>query len=403
MRLLRLDGDSSDGKWRLINFFGKDLPFYAVLSHTWGADEDEVIFEYIEAGNVRYDDTSKAGFDKLRFCYEQAERDGLRYFWIDTCCIKKSNTTELMESINSMFRWYQNSAKCYVYLPDVTAGGPPGPRNYTWEYDFRISRWFTRGWTLQELIAPPSVVFFSKDNHRLGDKAQLEETIREITGLPINAIRGPTHTPLCLFPVKERRQWIKGRQTKKEEDQAYCLQGIMEVQLSSFMYGLGGRKAMRALDEQIERALNEPLEGNFCNYATMGGASWTELIKLDEKQLQSLDTELIHLKDWLFTQSDTGFFNNNKLRNISTEAGAKMKEIFSRFNVPYSDLSLLGAQDHTDAWHRYQNKAETEDMRVLGFVTNRLYWANKGEYMYTGVTAGWTLLTYMKWRGIWKA
>jgi Heterokaryon incompatibility protein (HET) len=93
------------------------------------------------------------------------------YFWVDTCCIDKSNNNEPSEAINSMFRWYRNAAKCYVYLSDV-----PRPAFDTndksnqlpWESAFWKSRWFTRGWTLQELIAPASVEFSSKDWEQLG-------------------------------------------------------------------------------------------------------------------------------------------------------------------------------------------------------------------------------------------
>jgi hypothetical protein len=121
--------------------------------------------------------TSKAGFDKIRFCGEQAKRNGWQYFWVDTCCIDKSNAVELQEAINSMFRWYQNAVKCYVYLLDISTKNRKASdlsTEYTWEPAFRSSKWFTRGWTLQELIAPTSVEFFSKDKEFLGDKRRLE-------------------------------------------------------------------------------------------------------------------------------------------------------------------------------------------------------------------------------------
>lgn len=167
MRLLHFN---NDGESSLTQFFD-DIPPYAILSHTWGLEE--VTFKDMMEG----DGKRKAGFDKIRFCGEQARRDGLQYFWVDTCCIDKSNGTELQGSINSMFRWYRDSAKCYVFLADVptvnvdtTGQGHQLP----WESAFRRSRWFERGWTLQELIVPKSVEFFSKDYELLGDKKSLE-------------------------------------------------------------------------------------------------------------------------------------------------------------------------------------------------------------------------------------
>ena len=128
---------------------------------------------------------SKAGYGKIQFCGEQARRDGLQYFWVDTCCIDKSNAVELQEAINSMFRWYQNAVQCYVYLSDVSTKkrkASDSSTESTWEPAFRSSKWFTRGWTLQELLAPgPALVkFFSREGDYLGDKRTLEQQINEI-------------------------------------------------------------------------------------------------------------------------------------------------------------------------------------------------------------------------------
>ena len=123
---------------------------------------------------------------------------------MDTCCIDKSNNTELTEAINSMFRWYQDAARCYTYLADVSTPGydaDPQSCQRIWEASFRESRWFTRGWTLQELIAPASVEFFSSEGKRLGDKKSLQQQIYEITGIPIQALQG---NPFSHFSVAER-------------------------------------------------------------------------------------------------------------------------------------------------------------------------------------------------------
>jgi hypothetical protein len=128
---------------------------YAILSHTWGADTEEVSLRDLMDGTGK----SKPGYDKIRFYGEQARRDSLQYFWVDTCCIDKSNNTELSEAINSMFRWYRNAAKCYVYLwgvPRPALDANDKSSQLLWESALQESRWFTRGWTLQELIAPTS-------------------------------------------------------------------------------------------------------------------------------------------------------------------------------------------------------------------------------------------------------
>jgi hypothetical protein len=113
---MRLLERNSHGEFSLTKDFGDHVSRYDILSHTWGADTEEVTFRDLIDGTGK----SKAGYDKIRFCGEQAERDGVQYFWVNTCCIDKSNSTELAEAINSMFRWYQNAAKCYVYLLDVS-------------------------------------------------------------------------------------------------------------------------------------------------------------------------------------------------------------------------------------------------------------------------------------------
>ena len=159
MRLLQSD---SDGNLSLTESFEDDIPEYAILSHRWEAGE--VTFKDLIDGTSK----GKAGYGKIQFCGEQARRDELEYFWVDTCCIDKSSSAELSEAINSMFRWYQKAARCYVYLSDVWTGdrkASDASAECTWESAFRASKWFTRGWTLQELLAPRSVEFFSRERN----------------------------------------------------------------------------------------------------------------------------------------------------------------------------------------------------------------------------------------------
>jgi hypothetical protein len=196
----------------------------------------------------------KAGYRKVKFCGERARRDGLQYFWVDTCCIDKSNSTELAKAINSMFRWYRNAAKCYVYLSDVWARKRKASdrfSKYTWESAFRGSRWFARGWTLQELLAPRSVEFFSQEGKRLGDKSTLERQVHERTGIAVSALQG---TSLSQFGVDERLSGAENRQTTCEEDEAYSLLGIFNVYMS-LIYGEGRDNAFVRLRNKIDKPL----------------------------------------------------------------------------------------------------------------------------------------------------
>lgn len=246
MRLLeRINAD----KYILTRDFigGDQVPRYAILSHTWGAVSDEVTFKDLVYGSSK----SKAGFAKLHFCGEQANSDGLRHFWIDACCIDRANNNELTSAINSMFRWYQNAERCYVYLSDVSIRSPDRQSSHIdWESSFRNSRWFRRGWTLQELVAPDIVEFYSRDHIRLGDKQSLGQSIVEVTGIPSSALRGQ---PLSAFSTEERFSWSAKRQTTLKEDQAYCLLGIFGV-FFSLIYGEGQSSAMRRLRNEIQES-----------------------------------------------------------------------------------------------------------------------------------------------------
>ncbi|KAF1970549.1 HET-domain-containing protein [Bimuria novae-zelandiae CBS 107.79] len=203
MRLLRY---SESDQLSIHSFDDSAIPPYAILSHTWGEDGDEVTFADLRTG----DSIAKRGYEKIRFCGQQARQDGLQYFWVDTCYIDKTNKAELSYAIRSMFRWYQNATRCYVYLSD--------------EPTFRTSQWFTRGWTLQELLAPKTVEFFSWEWERLGDKISLKSLIHKITG----------------------------RITKHKEDRAYSLLGIFDVELAP-VYSEGAAGAFRRLMNEINK------------------------------------------------------------------------------------------------------------------------------------------------------
>jgi hypothetical protein len=258
MRLLQAD---DSGKLHLVEHTGRETPPYAILSHTWGADGDEVTYKDIVGGEGK----SKSGYRKLSFCAKQAASDHLELFWVDTCCIDKTSSAELSEAINSMFRWYANASKCYVYLSDVSVDSAKGkdqlPRA-TGVSSFRRSRWFTRGWTLQELIAPETVEFYSAEGEYLGDRKSLVQEIQTITGVSSEALQG---SPLSHFSVEERKSWAANRETKREEDAAYCLLGIFGVFMPA-IYG-EGNNAFKRLEKEIEESLKRNESSNRANQA----------------------------------------------------------------------------------------------------------------------------------------
>jgi hypothetical protein len=248
MRLLQLN---NDGKYSLTEFIGDTIPRYAILSHTWGADHEEVTLADLEKDIG----SSKKGYGKLQLCADQAAKHGLRYFWVDTCCIDKSSSAELTEAINSMFAWYRDAARCYVYLSDVTKGSLTSgtPAHQAWYPAFQQSRWFTRGWTLQELVAPVSVEFFSVEGQRLGNKYSLLQELHSITKISVEALQG---SPLGGLSIDERMSWVGQRKTKREEDMAYSLLGIFDVHMP-LIYGEGRKKALARLQKEIKVSFGE--------------------------------------------------------------------------------------------------------------------------------------------------
>ncbi|KAI4601982.1 hypothetical protein KJ359_010848 [Pestalotiopsis sp. 9143b] len=248
MRLLRR---TADGSYEITGpYLIKDsIPAYSVLSHTWLLDNDqEISFQDLTTGEPI---NKPAGYAKIQFCAAQASKDGLEYFWVDTCCIDRTSSSELEEAITCMFSWYRDAAQCYVYLEDVPANREPGSslsqtqRLDDWETGFRRARWFSRGWTLQELLAPKNVMFFSAEQALLGNKGSLESMIHEITGIPHDALRGKR---LAEFSLDERLSWAAKRQTRRKEDRAYCLLGILEIYIPR-MYGMGDSAYDLLLDE----------------------------------------------------------------------------------------------------------------------------------------------------------
>lgn len=187
----------------LREFFGAVVPHYAILSHRW--EEEEVTFQDLMSGKGK----EMIGWKKIIGCCRLAMGDKMEYVWVDSCCIDKTSSAELSEAINSMFRWYRDAGICYAYLSDVS-----GPLEKANNKDaFRFSKWFTRGWTLQELLAPDDLTFFDMNWQEIGTKEGLRDTIARVTGI----------RHLFNFEdasVAQKMSWASKRETTRIEDQA---------------------------------------------------------------------------------------------------------------------------------------------------------------------------------------
>jgi Heterokaryon incompatibility protein (HET) len=289
MRLLNVHS------YEIREFFGDAIPEYAILSHTWGAEENT--FQDMSCLNAAARssldsrdelDTPislKKDFKKIRYSCEEAKKDRLEWVWIDTCCIDKTSSAELSEAINSMYHWYKQSWVCYAYLSDVpepvvakkrrskskassqhdlSSSNPWSTREWNFrnsniESLLKSSRWFTRGWTLQELIAPEKVKFFGVDWCWLGDLKHLRKMISNITGIPEGLMPDAKGSPSSLtlddFSVAQKMSWAALRQCTRVEDAAYCLLGIFDINMP-LLYG-EGEKAFRRLQEEIFRASDD--------------------------------------------------------------------------------------------------------------------------------------------------
>lgn len=224
----------------LQDFSASVIPPYAILSHTWG--DDEVSFQDMALASR----SSKKGFSKIIQTCQLARKKNLEFAWVDTCCIDKSSSAELTESINSMFQWYEAAVICYVYLVDL----PPGS---VAAETLSKCRWFTRGWTLQELLAPKSVEFYDMKWNHYGSKLDFAEAISDCTGIRYNVLKGISPPSDCS--IATRMSWAARRETSRVEDIGYCLLGLFDVNMP-LIYG-EGLKAFRRLQEEIVKRNND--------------------------------------------------------------------------------------------------------------------------------------------------
>ncbi|KAL6820861.1 heterokaryon incompatibility domain-containing protein [Trichoderma sp. SZMC 28015] len=221
------------------------LPRYAILSHTWGANE--VLFEDMMAKD-RNAAKKKSGYSKIEYGCRRAAADGFDYLWLDTCCVDKNSLADLSETINSMFRWYKTCSLCYVFLEDCQGPKPyqVSPRSNA------LPKWFTRGWTLQELIAPNTIHFYSAKWAFLGTKADHIDGLSNVTGIDQYALGGGD---LSKISVARRMSWMANRRTTRTEDMVYCLLGIFGITMP-LLYGEGS-KAFARLQKEIMKETDD--------------------------------------------------------------------------------------------------------------------------------------------------
>ncbi|KAK7469151.1 hypothetical protein VKT23_003641, partial [Stygiomarasmius scandens] len=212
---------------RLVEFAECDVvPPYAILSHRWMKGKEVNYDEFLHPHN-REKTFSKLGYHKIRSACKQARLDGIHYIWIDTCCIQQGNHADVAVNITSMYAYYQNSEVCYAYLGDLSKDASSGyisPRGYA---ELTSSDWFGRGWTLQELLAPQTVIFFNKYWQYIGDKHESRNQIHQKTGIPLDVLSG--ERTIQDIDMLVRMSWATQRRTTKEQDKAYCLQGLLGI------------------------------------------------------------------------------------------------------------------------------------------------------------------------------
>ncbi|KAI1270805.1 heterokaryon incompatibility protein-domain-containing protein [Xylaria sp. FL0933] len=263
------------------------FPQYAILSHTWISPKDEITYQDFKQrkGDIENDIFKQKGWEKLKKYCDRAAKDGWDWAWMDTCCIDKTNPADTQEAINAMFRWYQNAGICYAYLEDVDVNqvlDRPGltDGNYAIDLDldtiagkdnvadpngfphmalkaFLIkAKWFTRGWTLQELLAPPYLVFVDRVWRRIGTRESWAEEIKKATKIEARHLTSFSPTDFISCSIAMRLSWASGRETTVEEDETYSLLGLFGISLP-LIYGEGRLRAFERLQRELITVYND--------------------------------------------------------------------------------------------------------------------------------------------------
>ena len=251
-------GKKVDRQTRVFKLCDDEATEYAILSHRW-IDSTEINYEeMVDLGKANSEERDeirqRPGYKKIVDTCEQARRDKYEWVWIDTCCIDKRSSAELSEVINSMYRWYQNARVCYAYLHDVDKSSFPTTKDdQAYPTSNGWPEWFSRGWTLQEMIAPSNLLFFNGNWTYIGDKKMLALILTRITRVPEYILKeGLVGNRPCVAQIMS---WAAKRTTTRLEDRAYSLMGLLDVNMP-MLYG-EGKKAFHRLQLEIIRTSND--------------------------------------------------------------------------------------------------------------------------------------------------
>ena len=251
-------GKQVERRAKVFHFRDDEATEYAILSHRWIGDTEVNYDEMADLAKMEKGERNqireRIGYKKILHTCRQAKKDGYEWVWVDTCCIDKRSSAELSEAINSMYRWYANAKACYAYLHDVDDSSFPTkkdddkyPKSNGWP------EWFSRGWTLQEMIAPSDVQFFNENWQHIGDKKTLAQNLSAITGVPSHILtNGLDRYRSCVARIIS---WAANRTTTRVEDRAYSLMGLLDVNMP-MLYG-EGRKVFHRLQLEIIRSSDD--------------------------------------------------------------------------------------------------------------------------------------------------
>ena len=293
-------------KLELDSFFGEEIPKYAILSHCWG--KREVTLQNFEHDTKRIGQ----GWTKILNACRLAHAHGFHWIWIDTCCIDKTNSVELSEAINSMFRWYAQAQRCYAFLDNI----------YKHNADISTQRWFTRGWTLQELVAPAKLHFYDSNFVHLGSREWYAKTICDVTRVPESLLKhrdllsnhAGLRTMLDECSVARRMSWAANRKTTRVEDTAHCLLGIFDVTMP-LLYG-EGQNAFARLQQQI---ISQSSDESIFAWTSQDNCENTVESVVPACDIESNSHEARnepHVQRGIFAQSPAEFIHSGSIRPI---------------------------------------------------------------------------------------
>ena len=300
--------------------FIAEPPPYAILSHTWG--KEEVLFETMQSGKYEH----LGGFQKIKQSCTLARRQDLDYVWVDTCCIDKKSSAELSEAINSMYQYYEEAVVCFAFLSDIEPGTKLGE-----------SRWFRRGWTLQELLAPRNLTFYDRHWARMGSRGDFQSDISKVTGIQAQHMSKPR-----AANAAQKLSWLARRETTRKEDIAYCMFGLFNVNMP-LLYG-EGTKAFRRLQEEVLRTSNDQSQFAWHAEFQRGGTSRRVTGMLAPSPLDFLRCgEIVESTDYMrLIHDDLDYVDHVTKQTSMTNMGVSI-------HVNYFKISALRDLQH-DLW-----------------------------------------------------